>query len=290
MTDLVQWLSGVEETAANFYRGASQRFQADAVLAQFFAEMAEEEDGHRLLLQNAETIRGEKRLKDPAVAIDQMTRRRVEGRLATALEELNRGQLDRSRLLELMVEVEFSEWNDLFLYVMEAMKGGSREFQRTVAEIDRHKRGIERFLANLPDGGKPLAQLQRISPLWQTRILVVEDDPAANRLLHQTLSSLGHVETAANGEEGLEKVKGGYFDVILSDVKMPLMSGIEFYLKALLVEPDIGERFLFFTGIVQGEHQDFFRTTAVSRLNKPASILSIRRAVDDIAHRRRTCH
>jgi hypothetical protein len=71
---------------------------------------------------------------------------------------------------------------------------------------------------------------------------------------------------------------------------MPLMSGIEFYLKALLLEPDIGKRFLFFTGIVQGEYQDFLRTTAVSRLNKPASILSIRRVVDDIAHRRRTCH
>jgi EAL domain-containing protein (putative c-di-GMP-specific phosphodiesterase class I) len=65
------------------------------------------------------------------------------------------------------------------------------------------------------------------------RVLLVDDDPALLRAYGQTLTHHGvTVETAVNGREGAERAKTGAFDVILSDISMPEMTGIEF-LKAV---------------------------------------------------------
>ena len=59
-------------------------------------------------------------------------------------------------------------------------------------------------------------------------ILVVEDDPTSRTLVSKVLMQNGHsVATAANGVEALEKVERLPFDVILMDIQMPRMDGIE---------------------------------------------------------------
>lgn len=65
------------------------------------------------------------------------------------------------------------------------------------------------------------------------RFLLVDDDPAIIRAYGSALSRHGAtVETASNGKEAAERVKSGPFDVIISDISMPEMTGIEF-LKAV---------------------------------------------------------
>nr|WP_086995144.1 sigma-54 dependent transcriptional regulator [Rhizobium sullae] len=67
------------------------------------------------------------------------------------------------------------------------------------------------------------------------QILVVEDDPVQRRLLKNAIERHGHVvHQAENGRIGLEMVKrdGGLFNVILLDLMMPEMTGLEF-LEAL---------------------------------------------------------
>lgn len=63
------------------------------------------------------------------------------------------------------------------------------------------------------------------------RILIVEDDNDIRELLKQCLSeefpSAGIV-TACNGAEGLLKTRDSDFDVILSDINMPVMNGMDF--------------------------------------------------------------
>jgi EAL domain-containing protein (putative c-di-GMP-specific phosphodiesterase class I) len=67
----------------------------------------------------------------------------------------------------------------------------------------------------------------------EMRVLLVDDDPAVLRAYTSALSRQGAVvETAANGREAAERVTDGAFDVIVSDINMPEMSGIEF-LKAV---------------------------------------------------------
>ena len=64
------------------------------------------------------------------------------------------------------------------------------------------------------------------------KILVVEDDPSARRLISFTLEEAGyHVLTATNGSEGLEKAQSELPDLILMDVMMPVMAGFEACLR-----------------------------------------------------------
>ncbi len=65
------------------------------------------------------------------------------------------------------------------------------------------------------------------------RLLLVDDDPTVIRAYGGALARHGvTVETASNGKEAAERVKGASFDVILTDIAMPEMTGIEF-LKAV---------------------------------------------------------
>lgn len=61
------------------------------------------------------------------------------------------------------------------------------------------------------------------------RVLVIEDDDDIRSMVELLLTGEGHAVTcAANGREGLDRTGDGRFDVILLDLKMPLMDGWEF--------------------------------------------------------------
>jgi two-component system, OmpR family, KDP operon response regulator KdpE len=60
------------------------------------------------------------------------------------------------------------------------------------------------------------------------RILVVDDDPQIRRAMKATLTSRGYeVSDSRTGEEALEKLRAETFDLVLLDVNMPGMGGIE---------------------------------------------------------------
>ncbi len=61
-----------------------------------------------------------------------------------------------------------------------------------------------------------------------SRVLVIDDDPGTRSTLTATLRLAGYaVETAESGEVGLDLALSGVFDVILSDMRMPGISGID---------------------------------------------------------------
>ena len=61
------------------------------------------------------------------------------------------------------------------------------------------------------------------------RMLLVDDDPAVIRAYGSALARHGvTAETASNGKDAVARVKAGSFDVIVSDIAMPEMTGIEF--------------------------------------------------------------
>jgi EAL domain-containing protein (putative c-di-GMP-specific phosphodiesterase class I) len=66
-----------------------------------------------------------------------------------------------------------------------------------------------------------------------SQVLLVEDDPIVRLAYAKVLRTSGLVlETASDGLEALEKVRGGAYDAVVSDINMPRLSGIEF-LRAL---------------------------------------------------------
>jgi two-component system response regulator PilR (NtrC family) len=62
-----------------------------------------------------------------------------------------------------------------------------------------------------------------------SKILVVDDEAPLRELLKRGLSQLGNyfVEVASNGAEAVEKIEKEVFDIILTDLKMPGMDGLE---------------------------------------------------------------
>ncbi len=60
------------------------------------------------------------------------------------------------------------------------------------------------------------------------RILVIDDDPQIRRAMRSTLTAHGYqVSDARSGEEGLEELRASGFDLVLLDMNMPGMGGME---------------------------------------------------------------
>jgi DNA-binding response OmpR family regulator len=64
------------------------------------------------------------------------------------------------------------------------------------------------------------------------KILLVEDDEVIRELYERQLKKAGfEVETAPNGQTGLEMTKAKNYDLVLLDMMMPVMNGIEMLRK-----------------------------------------------------------
>ena len=71
-------------------------------------------------------------------------------------------------------------------------------------------------------------------------ILIIDDEKAIRKTLHEILSFEGYkIEEAGDGEEGLKKFREKSYDVVLCDIKMPKLDGIEFLQKASELNGDI---------------------------------------------------
>ena len=71
-------------------------------------------------------------------------------------------------------------------------------------------------------------------------ILLIEDEKAIRKTLSEILSYEGYkIDEAGDGEEGLKKFKDKNYDMVLCDIKMPKMDGIEFLQKAGEANADV---------------------------------------------------
>jgi len=72
------------------------------------------------------------------------------------------------------------------------------------------------------------------------QILVVDDEPDMRTALSHALNRNGYsVETASNGFEAIEKLKKDRFSMVITDVKMPEMSGMEVLERVKKISPRI---------------------------------------------------
>jgi len=71
-----------------------------------------------------------------------------------------------------------------------------------------------------------------------TKILIVEDDPLMSRMYQKIFKFEGfEVDFASNGEEGLDKIRTGKPTLVLLDIMMPKMNGLE-VLDKVKIDPD----------------------------------------------------
>jgi two-component system, NtrC family, nitrogen regulation response regulator NtrX len=71
-------------------------------------------------------------------------------------------------------------------------------------------------------------------------ILIIDDEKAIRKTLTEILSYEGYkIDEASDGEEGLKRFSEKAYDIVLCDIKMPKLDGIEFLEKAKIINPDV---------------------------------------------------
>ena len=114
------------------------------------------------------------------------------------------------------------------------------------------------------------------------KLLIVEDDESVRTLAARALERAGHsIDIAADGAQGLAMISaaGGGYDLVVSDIRMPEMDGIEMAIAASRLFPDM--KILLMTGYAdQRERAEELNGIIIDVLQKPFTLAEIRSRVD----------
>ncbi len=113
-------------------------------------------------------------------------------------------------------------------------------------------------------------------------ILIVDDEIPITKLLKRLLVDEGEIHVAYNGEEGISKIIDVDFDLIISDIDMPIKNGLSFYSEAIQKKPHLKGRFLFMTGTLDHGRLEYFNKHGIEYLIKPSTLTDIRIAAKRI--------
>jgi len=123
------------------------------------------------------------------------------------------------------------------------------------------------------------------------RVLIVDDEATIRVALRRFFIRMGWtVEEAANGESALQMITSDAalavndrFSLVVSDLRMPGLSGMEMYDRLKLRHPEILQRIIFSTGdVVSEEAALFVRSTDCVVLQKPFELATLRALVDRV--------
>jgi PAS domain S-box-containing protein len=173
--------------------------------------------------------------------------------------------------------------------------GIAQQHGGTIAVADRDPRDGPgaRFTLRLPRGAttRPVPQPATRAPgtgdrADQRRVLIIDDETTIRRALSRYYTRRGWIATEAeNGARALEHLldRREDFDLIVSDVKMPELSGIELHAALEAQRPEILDRVVFCTGEMQSAAvAAFFAKTGRRVLLKPFDLKTLAAVSDEI--------
>ena len=116
-----------------------------------------------------------------------------------------------------------------------------------------------------------------------SRILIIDDEQPVRSVFRRALERAGHeVSEAGDGQAGLKQIAASSFDLVVTDIVMPEMEGIEFILQVRREQP--GLKVIAMSGggrVAPKAYLDMARAAgAVSVLAKPFTIEALLAAVD----------
>ncbi|WP_053333342.1 hybrid sensor histidine kinase/response regulator [Haliangium ochraceum] len=112
------------------------------------------------------------------------------------------------------------------------------------------------------------------------RLLVIDDEPAVLRVIKRMLKDYD-VTTSQGGQEALDYLLQGDFDLILCDLMMPEYTGMDLYQRTADDRPEIIDRFMFVTGgAFTKQTESFLRSVSKEALGKPFTTAQLRDAVN----------
>ncbi|MEO8181324.1 MAG: response regulator [Deltaproteobacteria bacterium] len=140
------------------------------------------------------------------------------------------------------------------------------------------------FVVSLPASDAAEMLQERARPLagMRGRILIIDDDSRVLGVLCRMLISVHEVITIQGARAALDLLRQGCaVDVILCDLIMPDMNGMEFYRELARQSPDLAARIIFLSGGANAEQTaEFFRAIPNLAMQKPPSKADLLRAIE----------
>jgi signal transduction histidine kinase len=136
-----------------------------------------------------------------------------------------------------------------------------------------------------PQRAEPVVSALR-GPTRRARVLVIDDEPLMARGLVRALSREHDVSMLTSAREALKCLtESDSFDVVLCDLMMPEMTGVDLHRELERQKPEIARRLLFFTGgaFTPATHA-FVERMADRCLEKPIDVTEVRRRLAQLVH------
>lgn len=175
-------------------------------------------------------------------------------------------------------------------YAIVQEHGGRIWLESKSVQADGGRSGVS-FFIELPVTGQhlntPPARVPQqpisLEAFKGLRVLVVEDEPALAVAVSEALGDAGFaVDRAGDGEEGLTRLTEQRYDLIVCDLKMPRIDGMQFYRAMAAATPALARRVIFVTGDVAGtDAERFLEETGCRWLSKPFRLGDLLRAARD---------
>ncbi len=158
--------------------------------------------------------------------------------------------------------------------------GGRLEVAETSPEGTRMRVCLP--ILDLPDSANATTiSLPPMEPPAEIHLLIVDDEPLVCSSLRRSLASLGRVSTAGSVPEALAMLAElDRVDVILCDLMMPGLGGVDFYEALIERHPELLTRMIFMTGgAFTSRVQEFINQGRHSVLHKPPDLTRLKRMV-----------
>jgi len=115
----------------------------------------------------------------------------------------------------------------------------------------------------------------------QVEVLVIDDEPGVRSVLTEALAASGYLVYLADGTNAVEVLAARHYDLIITDLKMSVMNGLQ--ALALAKEKSPEAKFIVITGYPSEESLQLCRELGVARyLVKPFSISEIRQVARNV--------
>jgi CheY-like chemotaxis protein len=121
------------------------------------------------------------------------------------------------------------------------------------------------------------------SPERRGHILVVDDDAMAARVVGRVLGAQHDIVDVRSGKDAMARLQSGeHFDLVLCDLMMPEMTGMDLFEEVRRAGLDIADRMVFMTGgAVTKRAREFVASLPDRWLEKPFDTATLRSIVQD---------
>lgn len=116
----------------------------------------------------------------------------------------------------------------------------------------------------------------------EKEFLIIDDEATLREILVDEFELLGAVCTGAgDGKEGLELAKSKQFDVIISDIRMPIMDGIEFLENLKKEAPEKYPKVILLSGFADVSRDEALDLGAIDLVEKPWDMDKLIKIIED---------